>query len=136
MVAIAVAPSRFSHDIIAKSREFVVNVPGSVLLPAVWYCGTASGRDEDKFEGAGLTELTAGAVKAPLVAECFGHIECRVVKATRLGDHTLFAGEVVAVSVDDAAFDQHLKLRRPYHTLHHLGGRHFVTSAGTRVEAA
>ena len=135
MVAIAVAPSRFSHDIIARSREFVVNVPGSALLQAVWYCGTVSGRNGDKFEGAGLTELAARMVGAPLVAECFGHIECRVVKATKLGDHTLFAGEAVAVSVDDTAFDGHLKLRRPHHTLHHLGGRHFVTSAGTRLEA-
>ena len=136
MVAIAVAPQRFSHDLIDRSREFVVNVPGSHLLPAVWHCGTASGRDGDKFAGAGLTETPAEAVDAPLVKECFAHLECRVVKAPRAGDHTLFVGEVVAASVEKAAFDGRLRLRRPCHTLHHLGGPHFVTTAGTRLRAS
>jgi len=135
MIAIAVAPARFSHDLIANSGEFVLNVPGSNLLRAVWYCGTVSGRSGDKFEGAGLTEAPASIVAAPLVAECFGHAECRVVDAPTTGDHTLFVGEVVAVSVEDSAYDGHLKLRGPYHTLHHLGGPRFVTSAGTKLSA-
>ena len=136
MLAIAVAPGRFSHDLIAHSGEFVVNVPGSNLLKAVWHCGTRSGRDGDKFLGAGLTEAPGRAVAAPLVAECFGHAECRVVDAPRTGDHTLFVGEVVAASVESAAIDQHLVLRSPYHTLHHLGGPNFVTSAGNRLRAS
>ena len=136
MVAIAVAPARFSHDLIADSGEFAINVPGTDLLQAVWYCGTASGRSGDKFEGAGLTETTGSSIEAPLVTECFGHAECRVVSAPRTGDHTLFVGEVVAVSIESAAFDGHLKLRDPYNTLHHLGGPHFVTSAGTRLSAS
>lgn len=135
MVAVAVAPARFSHDLIAGSREFVLNVPGPHLLSAVWHCGTVSGRDEDKFEGAGLTEARAAVVGAPLVAECFAHIECRVVKAPTAGDHTVFVGEAVAASVEEAAFDGHLRLEEPYDTLHHLGGPRFLTSAGTRLMA-
>jgi flavin reductase (DIM6/NTAB) family NADH-FMN oxidoreductase RutF len=136
MVAIAVAPGRFSHDLIARSGEFVVNVPASGLLPAVWHCGTVSGRAGDKFGSSGLTEAGARLVEAPLVSECFAHIECRVAAAPVLGDHTLFVGEVVAVTAETDAFDGHLKLRRPFHTLHHLGGRDFVTTAGSRLRAA
>jgi flavin reductase (DIM6/NTAB) family NADH-FMN oxidoreductase RutF len=135
MIAIAVAPARFSHDLIADSGEFVVNVPGSALLGAVWICGTRSGRDCDKFLKAGLTEAPGRIVAAPLVAECFGHAECRVVDAPKAGDHTVFVGEVVAASVEPGAFDGHLTLRRPYHTLHHLGGPLFLTSAGTKLRA-
>lgn len=135
LVAVAVAPGRFSHDLIRESREFVVNVPSSEILPAVWECGTVSGRDVDKFESAGLTAEQAQSVKAPLVAECFAHIECRVVAAPVLGDHTLFVGEVLAASAELEAFDGHLTLREPYHTLHHLGGRDFVTTAGVRLQA-
>jgi flavin reductase (DIM6/NTAB) family NADH-FMN oxidoreductase RutF len=135
MIAIAVAPARFSHDLIADSGEFVVNIPGSGLLQAVWFCGTKSGRDCDKFAEAGLTAVPARAVGAPLVAECFGHAECKVIDAPTAGDHTVFMGEVVAVSVESNAFDGHLRLRRPYHTLHHLGGPEFLTSAGTRLRA-
>lgn len=135
MLAIAVAPARFSHELISKSGEFVVNVPAAQLLPAVWYCGTRSGRDGDKFEAAALTREDGAAVAAPLVAECFAHIECRVVDAPTVGDHTLFVGEAVAARVESDAFDGHLRLEEGYHTLHHLGGRVFMTSAGTRVVA-
>ena len=135
MLAIAVAPARFSHELIARSKEFVVNVPGPCLLDAVWYCGTKSGRDGDKFEGAGLTREDGAEVAAPLVAECFAHVECRVVDAPTVGDHTLFVGEAVAARVESGAFGEHLRLTGRYQTLHHLGGHEFLTSAGTRLVA-
>jgi len=136
MLAIAVAPPRHSHKLISRTRQFVVNVPSPRMIDAVWYCGTRSGRDVDKFEGAGLTASAASVVDAPLVEECFGHIECRVVKAVTAGDHTVFLGEAVGASVETDAFDAHLRLKGRYHTLHHLGGPRFVTSAGTRMRAA
>jgi flavin reductase (DIM6/NTAB) family NADH-FMN oxidoreductase RutF len=136
MLAIAVAPARFSHYLIEQSGEFVVNVPGEHLLPAVWYCGTRSGRDGDKFEASGLTASPAERVGAPLIEECFAHIECAVVDSPTEGDHTVFVGEVVSASVEAEAFDKHLRLEGRYHTLHHLGGPRFVTSAGTKVQAA
>jgi flavin reductase (DIM6/NTAB) family NADH-FMN oxidoreductase RutF len=136
MLAIAVAPARHSHGLISRTREFAVNVPSARMLDAVWYCGTRSGRDVDKFEGAGLTSLPGRVIETPLVGECFGHIECRVVRAVTVGDHTLFVGEAVAVSVEAAAYDGHLRLAGRFHTLHHLGGPRFVTSAGTRMRAA
>ena len=135
MIVIAVAPGRFSHGLITRSREYAVNVPPSRLLGAVWYCGTRSGRDGDKFDGAGLTAMPARVIGAPLVRECFAHVECRVVKARTVGDHTLFVAEAVAASVEQGAFDRHLRLRKPYHTLHHLGGSQFLTSAGNRLTA-
>lgn len=136
MVAIAVSPKRHSHGLIARSGEFVVNVPGSRLLRAVWVCGTTSGRDTDKLAAAALTGSPAQTVGAPLIKECFAHLECTVVGSVIAGDHTVFLGRVVAASADRAAFRGHLTLKGTSHTLHHLGGRRFVTSAGRRLEAA
>ena len=136
MLAIAVAPCRYSHGLISRTREFVINVPAPRILNAVWYCGTRSGRDGDKFEGAGLTPSPARVLDTPLIKECFAHIECRVVKTATVGDHTLFVGEAVGASVEPGAFDGHLRLKGRFHTLHHLGGPLFVTSAGTRMRAA
>lgn len=135
LLAIAVAPARHSHDLISRARQFVVNVPPPRILDAVWYCGTRSGRDGDKFAGAGLTPAPAGTVDTPLVAECFAHIECRLERRVTLGDHTLFVGEAVEATAEAGAFDGHLRLKGRYHTLHHLGGPRFVTSAGTRMRA-
>jgi flavin reductase (DIM6/NTAB) family NADH-FMN oxidoreductase RutF len=135
MLAIAVAPARFSHHLIERSGSFAVNVPASHLLSAVWYCGTRSGRDGDKFEGAGLTRGTAAVVAAPIVEECFAHVECLVVDSPSEGDHTVFVGEVRAGSVEQEAFDGHLRLVEPYDTIHHLGGSRFLTSTGRLLSA-
>jgi len=131
MAAISVAPSRYSHELIAQSGEFVINVPSFSLLKAAVYCGTVSGRDEDKFRGAGLTREPAQIVSAPLIAECIGHLECQVVKQISAGDHTLFLGEVVAASAAEDLFDQvWLVDDERAKTIHHLGGEFFAALEG------
>lgn len=106
MVGIAVRPERFSHRLIEETQEFVVNVPSVDLVWAVDYCGTRSGRNEDKFAGAGLTPLPASQVKAPLIAECPVGMECIVRQKLSLGSHDLFLGEVVAVQAEESALDE------------------------------
>lgn len=101
MVCIGVAPKRYSHGLIEETGEFVVNVPSIDLEEEMHYCGVKSGRDVDKFAETGLTPIPAKKVKPPLIKECFGHLECRVVQSHVCGDHTLFVGEVVATSVDE-----------------------------------
>jgi len=100
-VCIGVAPQRYSHDLIAGQGEFVVNSPGIEIANRVHICGVKSGRDVDKFKEAGLTPIPAQRVRPPLIKECYGHLECRVVNRIVCGDHTLFVGEVVAASVDE-----------------------------------
>jgi flavin reductase (DIM6/NTAB) family NADH-FMN oxidoreductase RutF len=126
LAVISVAPPRYSHDIISQSGEFVINVPPFSLLKETMHCGTVSGRDEDKFEGAGLTRETAQIVSAPLIAECIGHLECKVVKEVTAGDHTLFLGEVVAASAAEGLWDEIWQVdQEAAKTIHHLGGSFF-----------
>ena len=49
IMAISVAPARFTHDLIANSGEFVLAWPGEDLADATLFCGTKSGRNVDKF---------------------------------------------------------------------------------------
>ena len=99
-VCIGVAPQRYSHDLIAGTGEFVVNVPPISLEKEMHYCGTESGRRVDKFEETGLTAIPSLKVKPPRIKECFSHMECRVAQSLVCGDHTLFVGEVVATTAD------------------------------------
>ena len=99
MLSISVRPERHSHEIIRTTREFVVNVPSARQARAVDWCGMISGRDEDKFSGAGLTPAPALKVHPPIVLECPLNIECRVQESLGLGSHTMFVAEVVAVQV-------------------------------------
>ena len=100
-VCIGIAPERYSHDLILDQGEFVVNSPSISLKEKMHLCGIKSGRDHDKFNEFGLTPLPAKKVKPPLIAECFGHIECKVVNHITCGDHTLFVGEALTASADE-----------------------------------
>ena len=44
MLGVAIAPSRFSHDIIRQTGDFVLNIPDSNLISLVHQVGTSSGR--------------------------------------------------------------------------------------------
>ncbi len=111
IVGIAMAPERYSHELISRQKEYVVNLPPAALLPKVLACGSMSGRDKDKFAETGLTPLPATHVKPPLIAECPVNIECRVLQIETIGDHDLFQGEVLAhhvspdVLTDDGKLD-------------------------------
>jgi len=126
LVGVSISPRRFTHELIKRSGEFVLNVPGRNLLEQVELCGSLSGRDVDKFKEARLTPVDAKEVRAPLIEECLGHLECAVVEALDLGDHTLFVGQVVAAWAEKEAFDDTWLLEdEEAKPLHHLGGAYF-----------
>ena len=104
-VCIGVAPPRYSHDLIVEQGEFTVNVPTTEIIEEMHRCGVVSGREVNKFEDAELTPVPAKKIRSPLIAECYGHLECRVVQTHTCGDHTLIVGEVVAGSADAEVLD-------------------------------
>ena len=123
MMAISVAPPRFTHDLIAGSGEFVLAWPGEDLAEATMYCGTHSGRDVDKFRETGLTPVRGKHVRAPLIKECLANLECRLVNRMTTGDHTVFAGEILAVWVRDEP-------GRQLCSIDHSGGYDFLLERG------
>ena len=111
MLSISVRPERYSHAIIQATREFVVNIPSPRQAKVVDWCGTVSGRNVDKFADTGLTPAKALKVRCPIITECLLNIECRVQKFLKLGSHTMFVAEVVAVQVSSTLLDTKGRLR-------------------------
>jgi len=105
LVGILVAPRRHSHELIARAKEFVINIPTVEILDKAIKCGRASGREHDKFSEIGLTAKPAKVVKSPIIEECVAHLECKLVNQITTGDHTLFVGEVVAAYANEGTFD-------------------------------
>lgn len=110
MVSISVRPERYSYDLIKKSGEFVINIPGRDLAFAADFCGVKSGRDLDKFETLKLTKEKASVVSVPMIKEAPVSIECKVKDILSLGSHDMFISEVVAVNVDESLLDDTGKL--------------------------
>ncbi|MBQ9120579.1 MAG: flavin reductase family protein [Lachnospiraceae bacterium] len=100
MLSISVRPERYSHGMIERTGEFVVNLTTKELVKACDYCGVKSGRDTDKFLDTGLTAVPAAHVQAPLIGESPVNLECKVKDILRLGSHDLFLAEVVGVQVN------------------------------------
>lgn len=110
MTYVSIRPSRYSHEIISKSGEFVINLTNLPLARAADWCGVKSGRNIDKFKETGLTASPCSQIKAPQIEEAPVSIECKVKSVTRYGTHDMFLAEIVAVNVDDRYIDGDGKL--------------------------
>ena len=76
---VLVRPSRYTYSLIEASGEFTVNIAPPGMEEVVNYCGSVSGRDDDKFAAKGLTAVSSSRLKTPIIKECLIHFECRVI---------------------------------------------------------
>ncbi len=95
LYAIAVGKTRFSCEMIKKSKAFVVNFISDKLGKEALAVGTKSGIHTDKFSDTGLGKEEAKSVDCPRIKEALGHIECEVVNEVDAGDHIIFIGKVL-----------------------------------------
>lgn len=123
LVACIVSSGDFSFAALRATMECVIAVPAVDLAVKVVEIGNCSGRDVDKFETIGLTPLPAQQVAAPLIAECFGNLECRVVDTRLTNKYNLFVLEVVKAWIEPG----HSIAR----TIHHRGYGEFVVDGET-----
>ncbi|MEM2146090.1 MAG: flavin reductase family protein [Candidatus Jordarchaeaceae archaeon] len=104
-IGISIRPSRYSHGLISKTMEYVVNIPTSDIVKETDYCGMVTGKNVDKFKETKLTPVKAKKVKPPLIKECPVNLECKVKNVIKLGAHDLFIGEIVNINADADVMD-------------------------------
>jgi flavin reductase (DIM6/NTAB) family NADH-FMN oxidoreductase RutF len=127
LYGISIAPKRYSHGLIEKTKEFVVNFVPYSFVEAADYCGTRSGSSTDKVCQTGLTLIPSKKLTVPRIKEGYAHLECKLVQSIPVGDHTLFVGEVVAVSADENAFKDDLLRTETVHPLYYIGDNSYTT---------
>ncbi len=118
LVACVVGEGDMSFAAVRATRECVIAIPSVEMAEKVVKIGNCSGREVDKFEAFGLTQLKGKRVAAPLIAECFANLECKVVDTRLVNKYNLFVLEVVAAWRDPKQKDPK--------TIHHCGYGHFV----------
>jgi flavin reductase (DIM6/NTAB) family NADH-FMN oxidoreductase RutF len=127
LYGISIAPKRYSHGLIEKTKEFVINFIPYSLVEAADYCGTHTGRTTDKLCKTGLTLRPAKRLSTPFIKEGYAHLECSLKQSIPIGDHTLFIGEVVAVSAEENAFKDDLLRTDQIHPLYYIGENSYTT---------
>lgn len=128
MQGIVLSPQRYSHELIAKSKKFIINIPDRNIINQVVQCGRSTGRLINKFAEIDLTPLRSialGEYGPPRIAECPVHVECEVKQAIDFGDQTLFAGEVVACSANANLIKNGIYQPGLFEIPYHLGGHQF-----------
>ncbi len=123
LIGCVISDRNYSFAALEANGECVINIPTAEIALAVAGCGNASGEDTDKFALFGLSTQAAACVRAPLIAECFANLECRVVDATLVPRYGFFVLEVVK-----AWLDPEMKSEP---TLHHRGRGAFMLSGET-----
>jgi flavin reductase (DIM6/NTAB) family NADH-FMN oxidoreductase RutF len=123
LVGCVIGGRSLSYEALLKTKECVIAIPSVELAKQVVGIGNCSGRKVDKFKKFKLTAQPASQVQAPLIAECFANLECKVVDTRVVNRYGLFVLEVVQAWVDPAQ----KKLR----TLHHQGRGVFMVAGET-----
>ena len=123
LVGCVVTNRNYSFASLKATRECVINIPTVELAEKVVGCGNTSGRRVDKFKTFGLTPAAASRVKAPLIAECYANLECKLVDARMVAKYCFFILEVLKAWIDPS--------RKHPRTIHHLGKGAFMVAGKT-----
>lgn len=128
LVYVSLRPTRYSYNIIKETKEFVINLPDENLVWETDYCGTKSGKEVDKFNGANLTKEVCKIVKAPAIAECPVSLECKLKEIKPLGSHDMFIGEVVNVNAKSNIVENGKVNLAKANLITYLGNEYYVAN--------
>ncbi len=123
LVGCVVSNRNYSFETLRATGECVINLPTVELAKQVVGCGNTTGRQADKFKTFGLTPLPATLVRAPLIAECQAHLECKVIDRRLVARYNFFVLEVVQAWIDPR--------RKRLRTIHHQGEGLFLVAGRT-----
>ncbi|MFJ5273315.1 flavin reductase family protein [Streptomyces sp. NPDC088358] len=118
LIGCVIGPWDHTYTALRDTGECVISIPSGELAETAVDIGNCSGQDVDKFQEFGLTPLAAQQVRAPLIAECFANIECKVADTALVGAYDLFVLEAVEAWVDPS--------RSHPRMLHHRGDGTFA----------
>ncbi|MGA9601833.1 MAG: flavin reductase family protein [Methylocystis sp.] len=123
LIACVVSNRDYSFTALRATKECVIALPPIELAEKVVAIGNCSGRDTDKFDAFHLTPREAEHIAAPLVAECFANIECKVVNTRLVNKYCLFVLEGLKGWIDPR--------QKAPRTLHHKGFGKFIIDGET-----
>lgn len=106
MTYVSIRPTRYSHEIISKTKEFVINLPTLELADITDWCGVKSGHDTDKFKQTGLSPEKCQFINAPAIVQSPVSMECKVIDIKRYGTHDMFIAEILGVNIDEKYIDK------------------------------
>lgn len=96
LVGVALAKTSRTHGAVGRSRKFAANILREDQAEiARKYAETMA---TDRFD---RVDVKVGSTGMPLLLGVIGSLECRVTERFDAGDHTIFLGEVLEITLDE-----------------------------------
>ncbi len=111
---------------IAETGEFVVNVASRDQVELVNETSAEWPPEEDEWARAGLSGLPSRRVAPERVVGAPAALECRLVETLRIGNGTMFFGEVVWFHAAERVMDGHRVNARNLDPVARLGGPQYA----------
>jgi flavin reductase (DIM6/NTAB) family NADH-FMN oxidoreductase RutF len=132
--SICITKDRYTYELIEKSGEFSISVPHMGILREVLFFGRVSGRDVDKFKKVDLTLSKGRKIFTPIINECLGNYECKVIKDQEVGDHHVIFGEIIDHYVKKKALKEGWYDLNKNKFIYHCGGNKFTSNSNEIIE--
>ena len=104
LYGVAIAPERFTCQLIVESKEFGVNFLPFDRAELVASVGGSRGQEVDKFQRFKIAKDKSVRTTVPILEAAYAAYECRLVDDREYGDHRLLIGEIEAVHLQEEAF--------------------------------
>src|SRR5213596_3883530 len=99
-VSVYIHKFNLSHDLIFDTGRFAMHLLRDDQFDLVHRLGFTSGRARDKLADV---PHHLGTLSAPVLDDCYAHLECRVANVMDTGSSTCFLGDVAAVGFGRAS---------------------------------
>lgn len=100
MLAIALAPKRYSTAAIRHSKCFTIAYPTEEMAKETMFFGTHSGKTTDKLAETGCKHSAAEKIDSVILDDAAANFECVLEDELAAGDHIIFVGKVVACHIN------------------------------------
>ena len=105
LYGVAVAPKRYTYNLIVESREFGINFMPFEYAELIASVGGSGGGQIDKFQRFKMTEEKPLKTNVPILKDAYAAYECKLVDSKIYGDHAWMVGEIVAVHFNKDLFN-------------------------------
>ena len=134
LYGVAVAPKRFTYQLILESKEFGINFVSFEAAELIASVGGSGGSEIDKFSKFSIEVEKPLKTDVPILRDAYAVYECKLVDNRTYGDHAWIVGEIVAVHFNDDVFTSRgtLDLNKLNPALY-LGAELYTTTNGKSV---
>ena len=104
LYGVAVAPKRYTYNLIVESGEFGINFVPFEAAELIASVGGSGGSQLEKFHKFNIAEENPLKTKVPILSDAYAAYECKLVDNKTYGDHAWMVGEILAVHFIDDLF--------------------------------